>query len=236
MLLLALIAGSRAPRWIAFAQSRPSFETASVTLFIGSTWIPATFQDLPDGKLVVTGYPLQNLIAEAWGIPEERIEGRRDWMNSARFSITAQASGNPDKTETRRMLKTLLEDKFKVKVHIETRELAVFVMTVAKGGLKLDPRTNGDGARGFVCLGETCRWDANGIAMPGFTDVLSFVVHAPVIDETGLSGQRFNIKNWEQTRQTLPADIEQRLGLTLTPATRPIDFLILDEVEDLNAN
>ncbi len=238
ILLLFLIGGSRAPRWIAFAQDRPSFETATVTSFIGSTRIPATFQDLPDGKLIVTGYPLQNLIAEAWGIPEARIEGRRDWMNSARFSITAQASGNPDKSRTRRMLKTLLEDKFKVKVHTETRELPVLVMTAAKGGLKLDPSSGGSGPAGILCM-EKCRWDAYGIDSASVAGGLSFVMHALVIDETGITG-RFDVKNWEwpndKNTRVPPAEIEQRLGLTLTPATRPIDFLIFDEVEDLNAN
>jgi uncharacterized protein (TIGR03435 family) len=238
-LVLLLIAASRIPGWIAFAQDRPFFETASVTTFIGSTRIPPTFRDLPEGKLAVTGYPLQNLIAEAWSIPEERIEGRRDWMNSARFSINAQASGNPDKAETRLMLRTLLGDKFKVKVHIETRELPVFVMTVAKSGLKLEPWSKGDGLRGFVCMGETCRWDAFGIPMPGVTDVLSLMMRAPVIDETGITG-RFDIRNREFPQlgtdtHALSATIEERLGLTLTPATRPIDFLILDQVEDLNA-
>ena len=239
MLLLFLIAGSRAPRWITFAQSRPSFETATVTPFIGSTRIPPTFQDLPDGKLVVTGYPLQNLIAEAWGIPEERIEGRRDWMNSARFSITAQASGNPDKAETRRMLKTLLEDKFKVKVHTETRELPVFIMTVAKGGLKLYSWSGGNGPSGLVCM-EKCRWEAYGIDSSKLAGLLSMMTRATVIDESGLTG-RFDInRTWTQPARgdtgMVPTALEERLGLTLTPATRPIDFLILDEVEDLNAN
>jgi uncharacterized protein (TIGR03435 family) len=238
ILLLFLIAGSRAPRWIAFAQNRPSFEAASVTSFIGSTRIPPTFQDLPDGELVVTAYPLQNLIAEAWGIPEERIEGRRDWMNSARFSITAQARGNPDKSETRRMLKTLLEDTFKVKVHTETRNLPVFVMTVAKSGLKLDSWSGGNGPAGILCM-EKCRWDAYGIDSARVAGGLSFVMHALVIDETEITG-RFDVKNWEwpndKDTRVLPAEIEEQLGLTVTPATRPIDFLILDQVEDLNAN
>ena len=51
ILLLFLIAGSRAPRWITFAQCRLSFETASVTPFIGSTWIPPTFHDIPNGQI-----------------------------------------------------------------------------------------------------------------------------------------------------------------------------------------
>ena len=239
ILVLFLIASSRAPKWIAFAQGRPSFETASVTSFIGSTRIPPTFQDLPDGELVVTAYPLQNLIAEAWGIPEERIEGRRDWMNSARYSVTAQASGNPDKSETRLMLKTLLEDKFRLQVHTETRYLPVFIMTVATGGLKLDPWSGGNGPTGLLCNGS-CRWNAHGIDMAGMTDVLSLLMRGPVIDETGFTG-RFDI-NWEWTppgapdARALAAAIEERFGLTVSAATRPLEFLILDEVEDLDAN
>ena len=111
---------------------------------------------------------------------------------------------------------------------------------MAKGGLKLDQGIKDNGRSGLICGGETCRWDANRIEMPGVTDVLSFfVMHAPVIDETGFTG-RFNI-HWEWTRpeppdnRALEAAIEERLGLTLISAIRPIDFLILDQVEDLNA-
>jgi uncharacterized protein (TIGR03435 family) len=39
------------------------------------------------------------------------------------------------------MLQELLEDRFKLKVHRETRELPVFVLTAAKGGIKLQPST-----------------------------------------------------------------------------------------------
>jgi uncharacterized protein (TIGR03435 family) len=41
------------------------------------------------------------------------------------------------------MMQALLEDRFQVKVHRETREISGYVMTVDKGGLKLKPTQEG---------------------------------------------------------------------------------------------
>jgi uncharacterized protein (TIGR03435 family) len=262
ILLVLVLAGSLAPRWIALAQGRLSFETASVKPFIGSSRIPATFHTLPGGRVSIGGYPLQNIIAEAYGIPEERIEGRREWMNLARFDIDAKAAGEPGKEEIKSMLRSLLEDKFELKVHSETRELPGFVMTAAKDGLKLNPWKEGScvvadfysqplpsstgipspkycGTGRFYCK-EGCRWNADGIDMAHVADTLSsMMMRAPVIDKTGFTG-RFDVDlEWTQDRVSLGSfatAIAERLGLQLTPTTGPIDFLILDQVEDLNAN
>jgi uncharacterized protein (TIGR03435 family) len=260
ILLFVVLAGSFAPRWIAFAQGRLSFETASVKPFLGSSRIPATFHTLPDGRLSIGGYPLQNIIAEAYGIPEERIEGRREWMNLARFDIDAKAAGNPGKEQIKSMLRSLLEDKFKLKVHSEIRGLPGFAMTAAEEGLKLKPWKEGscvvadfysqpgprppgmentkDCGGGLIC-NEGCRWQADGMDMARLADALSMRMRGPVIDKTGFTG-RFDIDvEWTQERvsglRSFPTAMAERLGLQLTPTTGPVEFLILDQVEELHA-
>jgi hypothetical protein len=49
--------------------------------------------------------------------------GGPDWMNTIRSNIEAQAAGNPDRSAVMRMLRAMLEDRFKLKVHQETPEL-----------------------------------------------------------------------------------------------------------------
>jgi uncharacterized protein (TIGR03435 family) len=106
------------------------------------------------------------------------------------------------------MLRSLLEDRFQLKVHRETKEGVVFILTVAKGGLKIQPLQEGhcmgpDPARppsppapgqmptcgvirpGGSALNRTM--DAVGADMLGFTKTLTLILGRLVIDQTGLT-------------------------------------------------
>ena len=68
------------------------------------------------------------------------VEGGPGWINSESYKITAVAEGSPGPAMMRGpMLQAILEDRFKLKVHRETREMPTFTLTVAKGGLKVHP-------------------------------------------------------------------------------------------------
>jgi bla regulator protein BlaR1 len=66
------------------------------------------------------------------------IEGGPAWLRSDTFFISAETEKSVTPTMMRGpMLQMILEDRFKLKVHRETREVPVYELTVAKGGLKL---------------------------------------------------------------------------------------------------
>jgi uncharacterized protein (TIGR03435 family) len=68
------------------------------------------------------------------------LEKAPDWIASARFQIIATAEGNPSIEMMRGpMLRAVLEDRFKLKVHRETREIPIYVLTVGPRGPKLYP-------------------------------------------------------------------------------------------------
>jgi uncharacterized protein (TIGR03435 family) len=68
------------------------------------------------------------------------VEGGPSWIYSERYTIEATAIGTPgDAVMQGPMLQTILEDRFKVKVHRETREVPVYHLTTAPGGPKLQP-------------------------------------------------------------------------------------------------
>jgi len=62
-----------------------------------------------------------------------------DWVRGAHFDIEARAPGNPTKEEFRLMVQSLLESRFHIAVHRETREVPVFSLVLAKPG-KLGPQ------------------------------------------------------------------------------------------------
>jgi uncharacterized protein (TIGR03435 family) len=70
-------------------------------------------------------------------VPIERLPS---WADSERYTIEAKPQGNPGVGIMRGpMLQALLEDRFALKIRRETREGRVYLMTVAKGGSKLQP-------------------------------------------------------------------------------------------------
>jgi bla regulator protein blaR1 len=73
------------------------------------------------------------------------IQGGPAWVNSDRYEIRAKA-GNDAAPETMMrgpMLQALLEDRFKLRIHAESREVPVYALTLSKGGLKLQKLEDG---------------------------------------------------------------------------------------------
>ena len=98
----------------------------------------STVMDLITGAYV--------LFANGHVNPRSRIpvEGGPTWINSVRYQIDAKANGAVGQGMMRGpMLQTLLEDRFKLKIHHEAREVPASALTVAKGGLKLHPFQEG---------------------------------------------------------------------------------------------
>ena len=128
------------------AQS-PGFEVASVK---PSNPNPATPLEaapmvLPAlGRLTATNSTLQMLIMAAYQKQPFQIVGGPPWWRSDKFDINARAA-DPSLTTDQmlEMLKTLLADRFKLKVHTETREVPIYALVVArsdgKTGAKLKP-------------------------------------------------------------------------------------------------
>ena len=141
------------------------------------------------------------------------IEGGPGWINSERYYIDAKAEG-PQTQEMMRgpMMRTLLEDRFKLKIRRGTRQGQVYELKVAQGGPKLEPVEPGSCtpikdfdwrklARGekppLICDGAMVQ---NGkmaflaMSIADFCQNLTWdALDRPVIDKTGITG-RFNFR------------------------------------------
>jgi uncharacterized protein (TIGR03435 family) len=63
--------------------------------------------------------------------------GGPGWIESERYEIEAKAEGTADRAQLFLMLQSLLEDRFQLKIHRETRELPTYSLVATKGGPKL---------------------------------------------------------------------------------------------------
>ena len=122
------------------AQS-PSFEVASVKPSNPNPAGPlgATPMVLPAlGRLTAMNVTLRMLIMAAYQKQPFQIVGGPPWFNSAKFDINARAEdGTLTPDQILEMLKTLLADRFQLKLRTETRDVPIYALMVARSDGKL---------------------------------------------------------------------------------------------------
>ena len=195
------------------AQSRlatPKFEMASIKPCNAFRKDP--IQDLSPGRLHTECTTLQRLIQQAYGLfatghmnpgSSLTVTGGPAWTTSDLYEIDAKAQGPQSRaTMNGPMLQALLEGRFKLRVHRETRDIPVYALTVAQGGPKLQPFQGSCIPRDFDKLPSeadcaTARGYGNGFHMKAATMAdlcagFSVLLDRHVMDETGIGG-RFNM-------------------------------------------
>jgi uncharacterized protein (TIGR03435 family) len=166
---------------------------------------------LPGGRLIADKVLLRYLIQNAYGLKPFQISGGPAWINSAHYDIEAKSDRNPNAAQMQKMTQTLLEDRFKLKVHRETRELPVYSLTIAKSGLRLQqpqgacitpdpnemlpprPPAPGQTYCGRVIFGVSpagAQIQGENVSMGELARVLSNVLGRIVVDNTGIAGGR----------------------------------------------
>ncbi len=154
-----------------FAQQpvpKPSFEVVSIR---PGSMTPASCAEAPIRAIGMTcGGPgtsdperftgnstvLRSLMQRAYGVQAFQVIGP-DWIGAARYDVNAKVPPGASKDDFNRMLQNLLEDRFKMKVHHETREFPAYNLALAKGGLRLKESVSIDAcASGGRPVGKTC--------------------------------------------------------------------------------
>jgi uncharacterized protein (TIGR03435 family) len=180
---------------IAQTEARPQFEVASIR---PAAPLPAgivsgtSHRIAPDGGIVFTNVTLEQLIEMAWGRRE--VVGITSWMRTGGYDISAKPSPGSTSDQTRSMLQTLLEERFRLTHHNETREVSVYVLVLKKDG-KLGPRIT-EAKHCDATPPESCdkmntggrRIEAQSTYIRALAPMLSRALGRRVIDKTGLAG------------------------------------------------
>src|SRR6478672_10445504 len=110
--LLILAAGL-----VALAQTpRPTFDAVSVKVNSGGGLTRVA--TLPN-RLSAVNATLHMLVRYAFNVPDYRLSGGPSWMDSDRFDIEGAAGRTAEFDEIRAMARTVLEDRFMVRSHVE---------------------------------------------------------------------------------------------------------------------
>lgn len=202
---------------------------------------------LPEGRFESRGTTLLKVIAYAYSVNNNQIVGGPDWLNSERFDIEAQAADHTaSRTELRKMLQSLLADRFGLVLHDDRKSMPAYLLTL-KSGAELHPSSaSGPGECPAVdgdpdLIHRVC----HAVSMSDLTTILPQIannyVDRPVVDKTGLDG-RFDFQlDWMEKVDYLAAkgvgrpaisifDALDRLGLLLEPGNGGAPVMVVDRV------
>jgi uncharacterized protein (TIGR03435 family) len=216
---------------IAQTDAHPEFEVASIKpaapdargMFIRRT---------PGGRVNITNMTLKELIVIAWRIQPFQISGGPAWLDSVHYDVAAKSENSSKPGEMPLMIQALLEDRFRLTFHLETKELPIYALVMAKKDGKLGPRLTESkvggctppdlskppplpepgkvpalGCGGLIMQPRLLR--GVGVTVEPLIPMLSRLLGRTVVDKTGLTGKFDITMEWtpdESQLMQLPPD------------------------------
>jgi len=214
----------------------PSYDVATIK--------PAVSLTNPNGMMLVRGTTVREYIRDAYAptfarLAPAQVIGGPEWIDKDRYTIDGKAPPDlevamqkmrtDEKTPQQHMMEqSLLADRFHLKVHFEVREMPIYALVPAKGGLRIKPvdapaprdpgspppppSPNAPLPAGtmmtFVAPGGLRMVRAGATTMTGLVRLLSGEISdRPIIDQTGFTGY-FDINNmkWAAFGSAAPSD------------------------------
>ena len=135
--LLVVQLHSQAP---AANPAAPAFEVASVKL--NKSGSGNTHFGIQGDRFTADNTTLRELIRITYQVRDLQLVGAPDWIASEHFDIVAKAAGPLKAGSPPAELKLLLADRFRLKVHSDSRELPIYALVAGPGrtfGPRLQP-------------------------------------------------------------------------------------------------
>jgi uncharacterized protein (TIGR03435 family) len=218
------------------------------------------YNDPAESHFRTVNLSIKDVIQFAYGIPDSQILGGPSWLDSAMYDIDAKSDVSVDvrlkalptadaQHQKQLMVQALLAERFQLKTHEETRQLPLFDLVIAKGGLRFQPDNS---------VGNTVDTGRNRLHISGMQDTVAIlarelaqVLGRVVVDKTGVSGS-YDLKlRWTPDNASPPmlngapdpnappdlfTAIQEQLGLKLESAKGPVQVLVIDHIERPSEN
>jgi uncharacterized protein (TIGR03435 family) len=239
------------------ADTAPEFDIADVHVSPRTTVAYMSGGVLRAGRYEIRRATMLDLIRLAYGVDDDgKIQGGPSWLELDRFDVVAKAPPSATQDSAKLMLQALLAERFKLVVHMDSKALPAFVLTLGKGKPKLK---EADGSGNTGCQGQPqtpqpgvipyAMVSCHNMTMEAFAPTLHGLAGAyltsPVVDSTGLKGAwDFDVK-W--TARALlgqaGADgisifeaIDKQLGLKLEAQKISMPVIVVDSANEKPAD
>jgi uncharacterized protein (TIGR03435 family) len=233
------------------ARGQTAFEIASIRLSVDATRKPSIGPSPGGERFTARNMPLLWLISSAYDVSIRQISNLPKSFNSKSYDIEAKPPQRASREQMMKMLQTLIEDRFMLRLRHESKELSAYVLTVAKGGPKLDE--NASGADLEARTSGAGRESYRNFPMPIFANILAAHLDDTVVDKTGLSSTydfklefrqespRDNAKDDHEPTPNLDGPslftaLREQLGLELRRQRIAVKFLVIDHIEEPSGN
>ena len=229
-------------------QSKPAFDVVSVRPTSNQ---PTTTRTTPE-TFYRRSANVASLIWFAYGISPTQLSGGPDWIRKSGYEINAKSSREASPDEIRLMVQSLLEDRFKLVVHEERREMVYQALRLRRNDGQIGPKLEKCDPAVAVSPKPIMRpvgaymLPLSGSCAPAveIANTASLRLNTVVVDETGLQGL-WNYLVWyaEPSSATTPSELpslpialEEELGLRLVSTKGPQKMLVIDSIQPPTEN
>jgi uncharacterized protein (TIGR03435 family) len=232
-----------------------TFEVVSIKL--NKSGDPPLIQMMPGGRFTASSASLKWLIAAAYDpnpspLSNLDVAGLPGWANRDGYDVQAKSADgfNTSREQMQEMLQSMLEDRFKLKIRRQPKEIQIYALVAEKGGVKMKLSEATPPGKISFRLG---RLSASAQTTSALALVLSGVAGRKVADKTGLSGfYDWDLKwtpdqgvngaalppgtEFDPTGPALFTALQEQLGLRLVSDTGQVDSFIVESVERPSEN
>jgi uncharacterized protein (TIGR03435 family) len=228
----------------ASGQPPERFEVAVIRPTQSVTATGTSFNLFPGGRIRITN-EVKLLIRVAFQMQDSQIAGGPKWLDTDRYDIEAK-TGRPEKLKPDQvspLVRDLLEDRFHLKFHRESREQTAYALVVARGGPKLKPKAEGAAPAMNTSGGQkSSRLTATATSMELLAGYVGNRLGRIVVDKTALTDAYDFTLEWapddapDSSAPSLIAALRDQLELRLESQKSPVEVLVIDSIERPSEN
>jgi uncharacterized protein (TIGR03435 family) len=213
----------------------------------------AAMRSLPDGFEWINR-PLSSLVWGSYGIiMDSQVSGLPGWAGQENYDIVAKVDADTAERwkkltrkerleEEQPMMRSILSSRCQFKAHQETKELPVYDLVIARGGLKMKEASANETPTEMMSDGQMT---VHAMAIDTTVSAFAAMEGRMIVDKTGLGDKKFDFElRWtpddhpsaDDSAPSLLTALQEQIGLKLVPARGLVEVLVIDHMERPSPN